>query len=65
MFDTEIEQFIHFRHNPDDPRSLVSDRVYPILIDSRGILWMNFFNEGLLSIAVSEFLNNTKPDFRK
>ncbi|MEJ2103339.1 MAG: two-component regulator propeller domain-containing protein [Ignavibacteriaceae bacterium] len=64
MYNRQDRQFINFRHNPDDPHSLVSDRVYPILIDSRNTLWMNFFNEGLFSIAVFEFLNNTKPDFR-
>lgn len=64
MFDRQTEQFIHFRHNPKDPTSLFSDQVYPLLIDSKGVLWMGFPpNKGIASIPISELLNNKKPDF--
>lgn len=64
MFNRQTQQFIHFRHNPNDPNSLFSDKVYPILIDSKGVLWMGFPpNKGIASIPVSELLNNKKPDF--
>ncbi len=65
MFDTHTEKFIHFQRDSSDPTSLISDRVFPILIDRMGTFWMGFYNRGIGSINVSELLKNKKPDFRK
>lgn len=34
------EDFVHYRHEPADPRSLVDDRVRAILEDRSGFLWV-------------------------
>ncbi len=60
----ESGQFIHFRNDSADPGSLPSDRIYPLMIDRRGILWMGSPDMGMASISVSELLNQKKPDFR-
>ena len=39
--------FIHFRHDPNDSRSLSSDRVTRILEDKNGIIWVGTLGEGL------------------
>lgn len=65
MLNPRTGKFTHFRHNPADPTSLPSDWVYPLFIDSKGILWINFFKSDLISIPVSELFNNKKTDFSK
>jgi ligand-binding sensor domain-containing protein/two-component sensor histidine kinase len=65
MLNPRTGKFTHFRHNPSDPRSLGSDWVFPFLIDSKGVLWANFFDGDIISINISEVLNNKNPDFRK
>ena len=65
MLNPQTGKFTHFRHNPADPTSLPSDWVYPFLIDSKGIFWINFFDGDLISIPLSELLNSNRTDFSK
>ncbi len=64
-YDRRTGKFLHFRYNPNDPSSLFSDWVSPILIDSKGVMWMCYPDEGINSIPVSELLGSMKPNFRK
>jgi len=61
VYERESGQFRHFRN---DSASVIPDRIYPLLIDRRGMLWMGASEMGITSISVSELLNNEKPDFR-
>jgi signal transduction histidine kinase/ligand-binding sensor domain-containing protein/DNA-binding response OmpR family regulator len=38
--DLETEQFTHFRHDPEDPKSLSHDRISSVYEDSSGELWI-------------------------
>jgi ligand-binding sensor domain-containing protein/signal transduction histidine kinase len=42
-----IVGFKHYRHNPEDPSTLSSDRVRSIIEDHSGILWIGTFDNGL------------------
>ena len=39
-FDERTGRFKHYRHNPDDPHSLISDNVYAIYGDRNGQIWV-------------------------
>ena len=39
-FDERTGRFKHYRHNPDDPNSLISDNVYTIFGDRNGHMWV-------------------------
>ena len=39
-FDERTGRFKHYRHNPDDPNSLISDNVYTIYGDRNGHIWV-------------------------
>ena len=45
-FDPETESFTHFQHDPADPFSLCDNRVFALLEDSKGTLWVGT-NKGL------------------
>jgi signal transduction histidine kinase/ligand-binding sensor domain-containing protein len=38
--DRATESFVHYRHDPEDPRSLIENRVEALLEDSAGRLWI-------------------------
>lgn len=44
LINKESGDTTHFRHNPTDPSSLSSDRVYSIFRDRAGNLWVGTFN---------------------
>jgi PAS domain S-box-containing protein len=57
-FDERTGRFKHYRHNPNDPRSLLSDNIYTIYGDRNGQIWIGL--EGGLSRfdpATNEFTN--------
>ena len=39
-FDERTGRFRHYRHNPDDPNSLISDNVFAIYGDRHGHMWV-------------------------
>ena len=49
-------EFIHYRHDPNDPGSLSSDNVTDIIEDDRGNLWIATFGGGI------NLLSNKEPD---
>jgi ligand-binding sensor domain-containing protein/signal transduction histidine kinase len=57
-FDERTGCFKHYRHNPDDPNSLISDNVYTIFGDRKGQLWVGQ-DGGIsrLNSATGEFTN--------
>ncbi len=55
------QEFIHYRHKPDDPASLSHNTVWSILEDNEGILWIGT-RGGLNRLNVDE-KNKPKPDF--
>ncbi len=61
VYDRASGQFRHFRN---DSAGVIPDRVYPLLIDRRGMLWMGSSEMGITSISASELLNNNTPNFR-
>jgi PAS domain S-box-containing protein len=40
LVDPETDRFAHFRHDPDDPESLSSNRIAGVFQDRTGILWI-------------------------
>jgi len=46
-FDQENERFVHYQHDPDDPRSLSSNAVSSIYEDQKGTLWIGTEDGGL------------------
>ncbi|MEE9571612.1 MAG: two-component regulator propeller domain-containing protein, partial [Candidatus Neomarinimicrobiota bacterium] len=57
--------FQHYRHEPDDPTSLSSDRVSSIYEDSRGTIWIGTWGGGLNKIQITDNLSesvNTNSD---
>jgi signal transduction histidine kinase/ligand-binding sensor domain-containing protein len=61
VYDRASGQFRHFRN---DSAGVIPDRIYPLLIDRRGMLWMGSSERGITSISASELLNNDIPNFR-
>lgn len=45
-YDPRLDGFVHYRHDPANPRSLYSDAVLPIMQDSQGMIWVG---NGVLS----------------
>jgi hypothetical protein len=39
-FDERTGRFKHYRHNPEDPNSLISDNVYTLFGDTNGQMWV-------------------------
>jgi serine phosphatase RsbU (regulator of sigma subunit)/sugar lactone lactonase YvrE len=46
-FDASSGRFLHFRHDPADPRSLSHDQLRSITQDRSGALWISTFGGGL------------------
>jgi signal transduction histidine kinase/ligand-binding sensor domain-containing protein/DNA-binding response OmpR family regulator len=46
--------FQHYRHLPDNPASLSSDRVFSIFEDSRGTLWIGTWGGGLNKLQLND-----------
>jgi ligand-binding sensor domain-containing protein/signal transduction histidine kinase len=61
-----LPSFICYTHNPDDPKSLSDNRVYSILEDRSGNLWIGTLNGGLnrLSQDYNEGNNTSSPTFQ-
>jgi YXYXY domain-containing protein/two component regulator with propeller domain len=57
-FDERTGQFKHYRHNPDDPNSLISNNVFRTYADRSGLLWVGQ-SDGVsrLDPATEQFLN--------
>jgi ligand-binding sensor domain-containing protein/GGDEF domain-containing protein len=52
------QQFIHYQHDPEDPRSLSHNRVYEVLEDKKGQLWIaTDHGISLYDIDQDEFYN--------
>lgn len=47
LFDRNTERFYHFRHDPDDPKTLAADTVYSINVDTDGEVWVGTHGGGL------------------
>ncbi|MFC2084887.1 two-component regulator propeller domain-containing protein [Bacteroidota bacterium] len=62
-FDPNSNQFIHYKHDPEDPYSLCSNIITSLLIDHEGILWIGTFDNYLNSIPITELLSSRKPHF--
>ena len=63
-FDERTGQFKHYRHNPDDPNSLISDGVYKIYGDRSGHIWVGqLYGLSRLDPATEKF-TNYRPDPR-
>ena len=64
-FDERTGQFKHYRHNPDDPNSLLSDNVRKIYGDRSGHMWVGQqYGLSRLDPATEQF-TNYRPDPRK
>jgi signal transduction histidine kinase/ligand-binding sensor domain-containing protein len=53
-YDPSTGEFRNFRHDPDDPQSLSSDRVENIILDQDGSLWVATWNGGGLNRIVDK-----------
>ena len=61
-FDERTGQFKHYRHNPGDPNSLISDGVYSIYGDRSGHIWVGqLYGLSRLDPATEQF-TNYRPD---
>jgi ligand-binding sensor domain-containing protein/two-component sensor histidine kinase len=63
IFNIQSEQFVMFKKNSGEFSDIFSDRVFPIMIDSKDILWMGSANLGLVSLPYFELLNSQTPNF--
>jgi ligand-binding sensor domain-containing protein/two-component sensor histidine kinase len=63
IFNLHSGQFINFQNISKDIPGIFSNRIFPILIDSEGILWMGSPNLGIVSIPISELIDNQNPNF--
>jgi len=61
--DPNTEQFIHYKHDPEDPSSLCSNNISSLLIDQDGVLWVGTISDQLNSIPIAELLTSRKPHF--
>ena len=53
----------HYRHRPNDPRSLPDDRVMAALVDHQGTLWVGTMTAGLARLdAGSHAFHTYRPD---
>jgi len=46
-YDPETDSFFRFQHDPDDPQSLISDKVFDLYEDSAGNFWVVTDGDGL------------------
>ena len=46
-FDKKTERFIRFLHDPNNPHSLINNKIQAICEDSRGIFWIGTAGDGL------------------
>lgn len=47
LFDLKDEHFTHYEHDSEDPGSLSNNKVKTMLMDSKGSIWIGFWNGGL------------------
>ncbi|MCD6441414.1 MAG: histidine kinase, partial [Candidatus Marinimicrobia bacterium] len=47
QFDRNKNQFVHYRHDPDDPGSLSDDVVLCVYKDRSGVMWIGTYKGGL------------------
>lgn len=66
-FDPATGEFTHYRHDPDDPMSLGSNRVAALYKDRRGRLWIGTDNAGLnrFDAATGGFVKYPRPSASK
>ena len=46
-WDRRTDTFTSYRHDPNDPTSLASDRIRTVLVDARGFVWIGTFDAGV------------------
>lgn len=46
------QRFIHFQHDPEDPRTICSNSIMRIAYDRKGYVWAATLNGGLIRISV-------------
>lgn len=49
------QRFLHFRHDPDDPTTICSDRVLRVYFDPNGFIWGATLRGGLIRIQIQTF----------
>lgn len=47
IYNPITQQFTHYKHNKNDPKSISGDRIVSIYQDRHGIIWVSTFAEGL------------------
>ena len=52
--DTVSPEFIHYRHDPADPKSLSSNKIYSIFEDKAGVFWIGTGGGGLNTLNSEE-----------
>jgi len=52
--------FQHYRHSPDDPKSLSADRIFSIYEDSHGTIWVGTWGGGLNKMQLTGNDGNTE-----
>lgn len=45
------QRFIHFRHDPEDPKTICSNQIMRIAYDRKGYIWAATMNGGLIRIS--------------
>ena len=63
IFNLQSEKFIQFPKNFENPYNIFSNRVFPVFIDSKDILWIGSLNQGIISFPFTELLKNQQPNF--
>jgi hypothetical protein len=46
-YDREHSRFSYFRNDPNDPKSLKRNFIFPIHVDSKGMAWIGASGEGV------------------
>jgi signal transduction histidine kinase/ligand-binding sensor domain-containing protein/DNA-binding response OmpR family regulator len=54
--------FVHYKHNPDDPKSLSHDAVFSVYEDNSGTLWIGTVGGGLNELIPGDTYDST-PSF--
>src|SRR5688572_23618234 len=56
-FDKKTGRFTSYQHNPNDPHSLINNKIQAICEDSRGVFWVGTAGDGLhtMNRATGEF----------
>ncbi len=47
------DDFIHFRHDPEDPASIGGNAIWPLYMDRTGLLWIGAYRGGLTKAILS------------